>query len=276
MANLENAGKRDSRRTEYRSMTAKVKMARPKPERWASIIIVLVFFGTWEVLSKTGMIKALFYPAPSVIGARLFEMTSSGELTKHFIPTISRMFTGAVIGSSAGLLLGLSMGWSRRLQTAIDPIIASLHPIPKMSLFPIILIIFGIGESPFIVMVSISTFFPMLISSMAGVMEISPTYFEVAQNYGAGKLNLFRKVIIPGSLPMILTGARLVLNTALVITIVTEMRFGSHGLGKLIWLSWETLRTKDLYVVIAILAMLGISFNIILSLLRKRLVPWYQ
>lgn len=247
-----------------------------KGERWIPWLVVLAFFMTWELLSRSGMIKALFFPAPSAIVTRFFAMASSGELAKDFFPTITRMFTGTAIGGSAGLLLGLSMGWSRRLRIALDPIIASLHPIPIMSLLPIMLIIFGFGESSRVAIVAISTFFPMLINSMVGVMEISPTYFEVAQNYGAGNLKLFRKVIIPGSLPLILNGGRLALNTAMMITIVTEMRFGNNGLGTVIWLSWETLRTEDLYVVIAILAALGMSFNFALIGLKKYLVPWHE
>lgn len=248
----------------------------PKPELWVSFFIVAAFFGTWELLSRSGRVNTLFFPAPTAIAATLAEMISSGELAEDFIPTFRRMLSGFAIGAGTGLILGLLMGWSKRLRVAFDPIIAALHPVPKIALLPIILIIFGFGESSRIVMVSIAAFFPMLINSMAGVTQINPTYFEVTKNYGASQWKVFWRVVLPGSLPMILTGARLALTLALTITIVVEIRFGNVGLGTVIWLAWETLRTKQLYAVVGVLSALGMSINFTLLGLKKILVPWHE
>lgn len=276
MAHLENAGKRDTRRTEYRSITTKAKMAWSKPERWAPIIIVVVFFSVWEFLAQTDRIYTLFFPAPTSIAATLAEMIRSGKMAEDFVPTVRRMFSGFAIGAGAGLIVGLSMGWSSRLRAALDPIVAAIHPIPKISLLPIILIIFGFGELSRVVMVSISAFFPMLINSMAGVTQINPTYFEVTKNYKASQWKVFRRVVLPGSLPLVLSGARLALTLALTITIVIEIRFANEGLGTVIWLSWETLRTTHLYAVVAVLSVLGMSINFALLWLKKVLVPWHE
>ena len=126
------------------------------------------------------------------------------------------------------------------------------------------------------VMVSIAAFFPMLINSMAGVTQINPTYFEVARNYGASQWKIFRRVVLPANLPLVLTGVRLALTMSLTITIVVEIRWGSTGLGTNIWLAWETLRTQILYAVVAVLSLLGMTFNFSLLALTKLLVPWHQ
>lgn len=280
MAHLEDAGKRretrsrsvDLLQTGFLQVNRLIEFLGP----WVALIIVLGFFSWWEFVSQTGRVSVLFFPAPTNIVATLVDMTLSGELAEDLIPTLRRVVSGFVLGGSAGLLVGISMGWSSRLRIALDPLIAALHPIPKISLLPIFLIIFGFGESSRIVMVSISAFFPMLINSMAGVLQINPNYFEVAKNYGANNWKIFKRVVFPGSLPMILTGARLSLTLSLVITLVIEMRYGSVGLGTVIWLAWETLRTNNLYAVVAILAALGIIFNASLLMLKNYLVPWHQ
>ena len=106
---------------------------------------------------------------------------------------------------------------------------AAAHPIPKIAILPLVLIVFGIGETSKIVLIAVAAFFPMLINTMAGC-DIHPRHFEVAKNHGAGPL-VFRRVLWPGSLPLALAGARLALNTALVITVAVELLTARQGLG---------------------------------------------
>jgi NitT/TauT family transport system permease protein len=146
-------------------------------------------------------------------------MIVQGTIFPHIKATVSRLVLGFLIGGSAGLFLGLSMGWSQRLRTIVDPMIAAIHPIPKIAIFPLIMIIFGIGEASKVAAIAIAAFFPMLINSMAGVRQLNPVYFEVTHNYGASAWKTFSRVVFPGSLPSILAGLRLALNTSMVIAI---------------------------------------------------------
>ncbi|MCO6453573.1 MAG: ABC transporter permease subunit [Caldilineales bacterium] len=232
------------------------------------------FFLIWEAAARLGLVSSLFFPAPSVTLRTLGEYLISGELFTDLSLTLSRLLGGMLIGGGVGLALGLLMGWSRKLRTVADPLIAAIHPIPKIAILPLILIIFGIGEQSKIVLVAIACFFPMFINTMTGVRQISPIYYEVAANYEANRRMIFRRIIIPGSLPMILAGARLALNTALVITIAVELLTAREGLGATIWLAWETLRTEDLYAALAIVALLGIVFNWGLQVIARRMAPW--
>jgi NitT/TauT family transport system permease protein len=166
------------------------------------------------------------------------------------------------------------MGWSQRLRIVIDPFIAAAHPVPKIALLPIIMIIFGIGESSKVVVVGVAAFFPMVINAMAGVRQISPIHFEVAENYGANPVKTFTRVVVPGSLPLVLTGARLALNTALLLTIAVELVAAQKGLGVMVWFAWQTLRTEELYASVAATATMGVSFNLLLQRLAAHLVPW--
>ena len=245
-------------------------------ERFLSIGISVIFFSAWEFQSRSGNISTLFYPPPSKIISSLFSMTLSGELWEHFYITIYRIFFGFFLGWIPGTLLGLFMGKSKTLKGVMDTYIAILHPIPKIAVLPLFILILGIDDKPRIAIIALSTFFPMVINSMAGVASINPIYFQVAKNYGAGTWEIFRRVMLPASLPLILSGTRIAINMALTITIAVEVIFSNKGLGSIIWLSWQTLRTEKLYTSLLVIAALGIAFNILLSLIKNRLAPWHR
>jgi NitT/TauT family transport system permease protein len=109
---------------------------------------------------------------------------------------------------------------------------------------------------------------------MTGVRQISPIHFEVAHNYGASRLKVLTRVILPGSLPSVLAGARLALNSALLVTITVELATAQIGLGAMIWSAWETLRIERLYAGVAVIALLGITSNYALQTVSRHLVPW--
>jgi len=274
MAHLEDAGSRSAAEPAAEKIRISLGSVWLLLERWLSVLIFLLVLCLWEWLVSAGRLSSLFFPAPSVILRTLLLWIFDGQLAPHLAITLSRVLAGFVIGGVSGLFLGLVMGWSRRLRTVIDPFIAATHPIPKISVLPLIMIIFGIGETSKMVVVAIAAFFPMVINTVAGVRQINPLYFEVTENYGAKPIKVFRRVIIPGSLPLILAGMRLALNSSLVITIAVELVAAERGLGALIWLAWETLRTEELYASLVVTAALGIGINFFLQYLTKRLVPW--
>lgn len=243
-------------------------------ERLATLSLVLVFLLMWEGLAQAGLASPIIFPAPSKIIVSFITGLINGEFTHDSVLSVSRILSGFLVGGGAGLLLGLVLGWSRRIRRVLDPIVAALHPIPKLALLPMALIIFGLGETSRTVMVSISAFFPMVISTMAGVMQINPTYYEVVENYGASKLDIFRKVVLPGSLPYVMSGARLSLKSALTMTIGVEMIYGTNGLGSVLWLAWETMRMTDLYSAILIVSIMGISITWVLELFKRFFIPW--
>lgn len=243
-------------------------------ERWLPVTIVVVTLGIWEWQVRAGGLSALFFPAPSTIALTFVRLLANGRLPANVGATLSRLLLGFALGGIPGMVLGLFMGWSRRLRVVIDPFIAAGHPIPKIAILPLFMVIFGIGELPKVILVAVVAFFPMLINTMTGVRQISPIHFDVARNYGASLIKVFTRVVVPGSLPLILTGARLALNVALLITIAVELVAAQKGLGRMIWFAWETLRVEELYASIAMAAILGISFNLFLQRMAMHLAPW--
>lgn len=274
MAHLEDAQRTGAREPVDAALMPVSLAAKVPAERWLPASIVLLVLLLWEVAGRTGLVSTLFFPVPTSIAHSLAEMIASGALWIDLSATLSRLGLGLCIGGGLGLLLGLLMGWSRRLRSVIDPFIAAGHPIPKIAILPLFMIVLGIGEWSKMALVATGTFFPMLVSTMAGVRQIRPIHFEVAENYGARWHQVFTNVVVPGSLPLILAGARLALNTALLLTIAVELLTAQVGLGARVWLAWETLRTEDLYAVLLVTALLGILFNGSLQCLAGHLVPW--
>jgi NitT/TauT family transport system permease protein len=246
------------------------------PEYWLPGLILIMALGCWEWAARREIISTLFFPAPSIIVRTLIRSFIDGELLNHTGATLSRVLLAFIIGGLPALIIGLAMGWSRRLRAGIDPIIAAIHPVPKIALLPLAMIFFGIGESSKVITVAAAAFFPMLINCMVGVQQISVIHFEVAKNFRANPWRVLTRVVWPGSLPMVITGMRVAINIALVVTIGIELVSAQKGLGVMIWFGWETMRTEELYAGLIVISVLGIGFNFILERLKSHLVPWRQ
>ncbi|HLA87245.1 MAG TPA: ABC transporter permease [Anaerolineales bacterium] len=242
------------------------------PAFLAATLIILL----WEISSGAGLISRLLFPSPSRIFLYFLESLGSGEIFRALGVTLIRLVTGFVAGAVPGLILGWRMSFSHRLRNFAEPFIAAFYPMPKIAIFPFIMFIFGIGESSKVVAVGVTAFFPILINTMAGVQQINPVYLHVAQNYGAGRWKTFTTVVFPASLPWILAGARIALNTSFMVVIAVELLAARSGLGVLIWFGWETLNTLKLYTALGAIALVGVLINLFFSWLFTKYLPWHQ
>lgn len=197
-----------------------------------------------------------------------------GELAGHAGATFGRVLLAVILGSLPGLLLGMLLGWSRPLHAALGPLLAAAHPVPKIAILPLIMIVFGIGDASIVVTAALGAFFPVLINTLAGVQQINPIHFDVARNYGAGRLKMFARVVLPGSLPLVLTGLLLALNVTLLMTLAVEMVSAREGLGAMIWQAWHTMRTEELYASLAVITVSGVLINSLFHRLARALAPW--
>ena len=239
------------------------------------LISLLGILLLWELCGRVGFLNPLFFPVPSLIIAAFFTMLVDGEIQANLSVTLFRVFTGFLIGTIPGIAIGLLMGASEKIRLLLDPIVAAIYPIPKLAIFPLFMIIFGIGELSKIMAVAIGCFFLVLINAMAGVRNINKVYSDVAKNYGAKKRQLFTRVILPASLPMIFTGIRLALGTSLIVVVGVEFVSANYGIGALIWNAWQTFEIEKLYVGIFLCAILGILFTAVLKWAEVRITPWF-
>jgi len=172
------------------------------------------------------------------------------------------------------LVLGIVMGLNRTIRALVDPIIAATYPIPKSSILPLALLIFGLGESSKIFMVAIGVFFPVAINATTGVLEINKIYLDVGRNYKADRWNMFWTIALPGALPVIMTGFKLGIGIGLILIAIAEMIGAKSGLGFLIWSAWETFAVEQMYVGLFMIALIGFTLTVALNELERIIIPW--
>lgn len=224
-----------------------------------TLLALLALAAAWELGAQLGAVSPLLMPAPSVILAWCAGSLASGEMVGHLAASGQRLLAGVLLGGLAGTALGLAMGLSARLDATLDPIVAGLHPLPKLALLPLFLVIFGFGEKSRIMPIALAAFFPMAIAGANAVRGIDPLLRDVARNYGARGIMLLRRVILPGAAPMLATGFRLAVNAAVIVTISVEMLTATEGIGAAVWQAWQTMRLEQLYGTLAIVALIGVA-----------------
>jgi len=249
----------------------------PRPflsDRVISVLSPLILLGLWEVCARAGLVDVRFFPAPSNVIRHLVAMIGSGDLWRHLAASLYRLFVGFFVGCVPAIVIGLAIGLYRPVRAALDPLISATYPIPKSSLLPLILLIFGLGESSKIAMVAIGVFYPVVINTAAGVRQIAPIFLDVGHNFGASRFNMFRTVALPGALPLIMTGVKLGAGMGLVLIAIAEMVGAKSGLGYMIWNAWELFDVQTMYVGLFVIAIIGFLLNAGFDLLERVIVPW--
>ncbi len=228
----------------------------------------------WEVMSRTGMLDIRFFPPPSAIVGTFFSMMSSGELVTHIGVSLYRIVGGFLLGVIPGIVIGLLMGLYSPVRHFVQPIVMALMPIPTLALLPIIIILFGIGDLSKVITIAGSVFFPVVINTAAGVINIDSIYLDVAKNYGAGRLNFFLKIALPGALPVMLEGIQMGQAIALLTIVAAEMMGATSGIGFLIWTSYKAFLLQEMYVGLILISFFGYLFSVMLRGMQKKLIPW--
>ncbi|MDH5546895.1 MAG: ABC transporter permease [Gammaproteobacteria bacterium] len=234
----------------------------------------LLLFLTWEILSRTGMLDIRFFPPPSSILYHLFTESPDEGIFRDIVASLTRIFWGYLLGCLLGAGVGIIMGLSPFSFRLIYPVVAMLYPLPKIAILPLIMLVFGIGDLSKIVVVAIGSFFLVLMSTLNGVRNLSPVYFDIAQIHSVGLRSRVWHIVLPGSLPSIFTGLKLAIGYSLVIVVAAEFSGANEGIGYLIWQSWETFSIKSMYAGIFVIGFFGIMFAYLLDSLENRLVTW--
>jgi NitT/TauT family transport system permease protein len=242
---------------------------------WATAPIVTLL-GVWEALARTQVLDPLFFPPPSVLAATTVEVLRDGSLARHAAATLRRLAAGFLVGSLSGLACGLLMGGSVRLRHMLEPLVSALYSTPKLTLLPMLMLFFGVGEASRIFLIAASCFVLIAVHALDAVRSVDQVHVQVARNYGAHRLDLFRRVYFPASLPMIFTGLRIALGRGLVITVSVELLAPADGLGSMIWLAWQTFATERLYIGVLLTALMGGAFHAGLRRLERKAVPWRE
>ena len=250
------------------------RLAAKRRDRLISIASPIGLLLAWELAAQLDLIDVRFFPAPSAILAELFRLAASGELLENVTISLQRIFLGFLLGGIPGLVIGIVMGISRPIRAFVDPLISATYPIPKSSILPLILLIFGLGEMSKVMMVAIGVFYPVAINATAGVLQISPIYLDVGKSFKASRWDTFRTIALPGALPFIMTGIKLGMGLALILIAIAEMVGAKSGIGFMIWSAWETFSVGRMYVGLFVIALIGFILSLALNEAERWLIRW--
>ncbi|WP_378956626.1 ABC transporter permease [Pelosinus sp. sgz500959] len=244
--------------------------------RIISVLSPLTLLLAWEFLARIHMIDVRLFSSPSLITSSFIPLLVSGELLYNTAVSVQRVLWGFLAGSIPGIFLGISMGLSPFARSAIEPMIAATYPIPKLALMPLILLIFGLGETSKIFTIGIGVFYLVVINTMAGVLTIDKIYLDVAKNFGASRKNFYLTVAFPGALPMIFAGLKLGMGMALILIVAAEMSAAKAGVGWMIWRAYDMFDIEQMFVALITLSCLGYLFSLILDRIESWVLPWKQ
>jgi ABC-type nitrate/sulfonate/bicarbonate transport system permease component len=255
-------------------------MVEPRPRRVLeatlpalSIVLVLI---VWEALVRLHGIPPIFLPAPSSIAYYLWGMIQDGTLEYNLGITLLRIVVGFLLAAVAGVLLGVLMGMSRLVARVADIWIAMLYPLPKISLIPLLIIWLGTGEAYKIVISVISAFFPVVISTYAGIRQVDRGLIKAAKDLGADWRQIQLNVVIPAAIPGILSGLQLGMGITIVLIVAAEMIGGSSdgGMGYLLINAGQVMETEKVFASLVALAVMGAVIMKLQQWADRKIAPW--
>ena len=240
---------------------------------WTLPFLILV---TWQIAAHFEWIPTRIFPAPLTVVEAAFRLASEGRLLPDIAVSTMRALSGLAVGGSIGFILGMSNGLFKLSEKLLDTSIQMIRTIPNLSLLPLVILWFGIGDSARLFLISLGVFFPIYINTFHGIRNVDPDLIEMGRVYGLSRWQLFRQVIFPGALPSILVGVRLSLGIMWLTLIVAETIAANSGIGFLAATAREFIRTDVLLFVVVLYAFLGKLSDVITRLLERRLLRWQR
>ena len=239
-------------------------------------LALITFFIIWELLPAGGIISKTFLSPPSEVFQALVKLIVSGELWIHTSISLQRAFTGFALAVITMIPLGLLMGWYKGFEEISDGLIQAMRQVSSLSLFPVFLLFFGIGEFSKIAVIFWGAQWPLLLNTINGVKTVDPLLIKSARSMGSNDLSIFRKVVLPSSLPSLFVGLRLSATHSLLVLVAAEMIGATSGLGYSIK-NWEfNFMIPEMYAAIVVLAVLGLVTNYSLVWIEKSVVKWKE
>jgi NitT/TauT family transport system permease protein len=230
------------------------------------VVLALLVAAWWAVVAAT---QSAIFPTPWQVVHGTWELIRDGTLWEHIGASLFRVGAGFLLAVAVGIPVGLWMGWMKGAYTTLNPIIQMLRPISPIAWIPIAILWFGVGNASPIYLIFISSVFPMVVQTTAGVHTIERRYLRAAQNFGGSRYTLFRRVVIPAVLPQIIVGMRIGLGVAWLVVVAAEMIALRSGLGYLIIDSRNAGNRYDLVIAgMIIIGLIGLLLDSVMRLLE--------
>lgn len=236
--------------------------------------LLLGFLAFWQAGASFGWINATVFPPLDAILAALWRGVAGGALLGDIAISLQRSGIAYAAAIGLGVPLGLFMGQIRAVEQALDPILQLFRQTSALALYPVFILLLGLGEASKVFVIFWATLFPILLATTGGVKEVDRKLVEMAQSFGARRATVFLRVVLPAAIPAIFVGLRLSATTALLLLIAAEMIGANKGLGFQVMNAQYNFQIPQMFAAIFLLALLGLAANALLVALQRHLCRW--
>jgi ABC-type nitrate/sulfonate/bicarbonate transport system permease component len=260
-----------------------VRVARTAPwKRWylrnERLILGLAGFVTvllvWELVVNLGWLRAVFISSPSRIWRATLLEVQVGRIWGDIGASLLVYVLGFGAAAAVGITIGLVAGWFKHANYIVDPWLSALYATPDIALAPLIILVLGIGVASKVFVVFLTAVFVVAVNTLVGVRSTDARMFEVARSFGAGRGRIFRTVVLPSTIPFIMTGLRLASGRALVGVVLAELIAANQGIGFLISISGTTLNTARMMIGVLLLGIFGVLIGEVMRRIEARFDVW--
>lgn len=241
------------------------------------LLPIALVAAVWEVLAHVSGLNPQLFPPVEVVARTFWHLLLNGTLVSNAEQTLHRIAIGWAVASVVGVVGGFVMYRNAIVQDLVLPLISILLPIPSIALIPVFILWFGLGNSPIIVLVAFSALLPTMLNTWTGMRSINPVLVKAAQSMNVRGVTLFRKVVLPASLPGVMTGLRLGLAQAWRAAVAGEMIAGvTHGLGVTIFQAQQFVQTDVMLAALLVIGPLGMILEKVLfqTVERRTIEKW--
>lgn len=242
---------------------------------WRPLLVLAILIGAWELYVDLGGVDPLILPAPHAVAQALYDDRSL--LWSNFVTTAEEVLLGIALASAASLALAIAIHFSSTLRRAIYPLLVASQAIPIPIIAPLLVLWVGFGLLPKLVVIALVSFFPIVVTALAGLAAVDPDLLKLMRTFDASRARTFRHVELPSALPGVLTGAKIAVTVAVIGAVFAELAGSSSGLGYLYQQSQGQLLMPRAYAIVVILCLFAVALFGLLTLAERATVPWaYQ
>jgi len=235
---------------------------------------ILFFLVVWEIYGRET--DPILFTYPTAVVEAFFKLLATGELLRQAAVSLGALAAGFGLSLVLGVGLGLAMGRSRLAEAIFEPHVNALYATPQVALTPLLMMWLGLGFAVKVAVVFLFAFFPILINTASGAKNVSASIVEVGRAYQASRRQIMFKIVFPAALPFIMAGVRIAVGRGLVGMIVAELFTAITGLGAMLSLYGNIFETAKMFVVIIVLAGLGIGLIHATQMLERKMARWKE
>jgi NitT/TauT family transport system permease protein len=249
-----------------------VASKRRKLEAWSPWIVLAAILLAWEAICRGFQISDFIFPAPTAIAQSLIQY--AGPIAGHAMHTFWSTMAGFALGVVVGLLLGVIVGSSRLMYTALYPLMVGFNSIPKSAFVPVLVVWFGIGTVPAILTAFVICFFPITVNMATGLATIEPEMEDVLRALGASRKDVLLKVGLPRSLPYFFGSLKVAITLAFVGSVVSETIAANDGIGYLMMSAGSQMRMPLVFAGLTVISVMAMAMYVVFAVLERRMTGW--